>query len=79
MGDRAVALLLDAIGDVGEHPGPLPAGMLVVEHGGTLVPGAPADLVAYPADPCTCAAGELLELAPAATVIGGQLTYRAGL
>ena len=42
----------------------------------TLVPGAPADLVAYPADPLTCPAGQLLELAPAATVVGGQLTYQ---
>jgi predicted amidohydrolase YtcJ len=41
----------------------------------TLVPGAPADLVAYPADPLTCPTGQLLELAPAATVIDGQLTY----
>jgi hypothetical protein len=41
----------------------------------TLVPGAPADLVAYPADPLTCPAEQLLELAPAATVIGGLLTY----
>ncbi|HEX3488363.1 MAG TPA: amidohydrolase [Streptosporangiaceae bacterium] len=191
MGDRAVALLLGAIGDATELAGPLPAGMLVVEHGGlvgdyiaqavglgvhitvqqallaglgpaflgawgpdrtaalfpwrelvdagawisagtdhpigpldplaavhgmttratpagvlgpehaidraealrlysvagarflgppatgTLVPGAPADLVAYLADPGTCPADELLELAPAATVIGGQLTHRA--
>jgi predicted amidohydrolase YtcJ len=42
---------------------------------GTLVPGAPADLVAYPADPVTCPAGQLLELAPAATVLGGRFTY----
>jgi predicted amidohydrolase YtcJ len=41
----------------------------------TLVPGAPADLVAYPADPLACPAEQLLELAPAATVIGGLLTY----
>jgi predicted amidohydrolase YtcJ len=43
---------------------------------GTLVPGAPADLVAYPADPFTCPAEQLLDLAPAATVLGGRLTYR---
>jgi predicted amidohydrolase YtcJ len=44
---------------------------------GTLVPGAPADLVAYPEDPFTCAAERLLDLAPAATVIGGELAYDA--
>jgi predicted amidohydrolase YtcJ len=190
MGDRAVSLLLDAIRDANEQAGPIPAGMLVVEHGGliadriadaielgvhitvqqallaglgpaflgawgadrtaalfplrelvgagawisagtdhpigpldplraihgmttrstpagvlgrehairradalrlytvagaqflgkpataTLVPGAPADLVAYTADPVTCPAGQLLDLAPTATVVGGQLTYR---
>jgi predicted amidohydrolase YtcJ len=42
---------------------------------GTLVPGAPADLVAYPADPVTCPADQLLELAPTATVLGGRFTY----
>jgi predicted amidohydrolase YtcJ len=190
MGDRAVALLLEAIGDAGEQAGPVPAGTLVVEHGGligdriadaaelgvhitvqqalldglgaaflgawgagrtgalfpwrelvdagawisagtdhpigpldplravhgmttrstpagqlgpehaigraealhlytvagaqflgppatgALVPGAPADLVAYPADPFTCPADQLLDLAPAATVVGGRVTYR---
>lgn len=190
MGDRAVALLLDAIGDAHELAGPVPAGMLVVEHGGliggrvgdavrlgvhitvqqallaglgpaflsawgvgrtaalfpwrqlldagawisagtdhpigpldplaavhgmttrttpvgvlggehavsraealrlytvagaqflgtpaaaALVPGAPADLIAYPADPFTCPAEQLLDLAPAVTVVGGQLTYQ---
>jgi predicted amidohydrolase YtcJ len=40
-----------------------------------LVPGAPADLVAYPEDPFTCAAERLLDLTPAATVMGGELTY----
>jgi predicted amidohydrolase YtcJ len=45
---------------------------------GTLVPGAPADLVAYPADPFTCPDDQLLELAPAATVTGGRLTYGGG-
>jgi predicted amidohydrolase YtcJ len=43
---------------------------------GTLVPGAPADLVAYPADPFTCLTEQLLDLAPAATVVAGHLTYR---
>jgi predicted amidohydrolase YtcJ len=50
---------------------------LGVPSGGALVRGAPADLVAYPADPVTCADGELLSLSPAATVIGGQIAYRA--
>ena len=44
----------------------------------TLVPGAPGDLVAYPADPFTCPAEQLLELAPAATVVDGELMYRRG-
>lgn len=44
----------------------------------TLVPGAPADLALYPADPFTCPAERLLDLTPAATVLGGQLTYQAG-
>jgi predicted amidohydrolase YtcJ len=42
----------------------------------TLVPGAPADLVAYPEDPFTCPAERLLDLEPSATVVGGVLTYR---
>lgn len=41
----------------------------------TLVPGAPADLVAYPADPFTCGAERLLDLVPTSTVVGGELTY----
>ena len=45
---------------------------------GTLSPGAPADLVIYPADPVTCPAEQLLDLTPAATVLDGQLTYPAG-
>jgi predicted amidohydrolase YtcJ len=44
---------------------------------GTLVPGAPADLVAYRDDPFTCAAERLLDLAPTVTVIGGELAYDA--
>lgn len=44
----------------------------------TLVPGAPADLAIYPADPFTCPAEQLLDLTPAATVLAGQLTYQAG-
>jgi predicted amidohydrolase YtcJ len=42
----------------------------------TLVPGAPADLVAYPEDPFTCQPERLLDLEPSATVVGGVLTYR---
>ena len=41
-----------------------------------LVPGAPGDLVAYPADPFTCPAEQLLELSPAATIVDGELMYR---
>jgi predicted amidohydrolase YtcJ len=39
------------------------------------VPGSPADLVAYAEDPFTCGAERLLDLAPTATVVGGELTY----
>ena len=52
------------------------AGAQFLGQPATLVPGAPADLVAYPADPFTCPAEQLLELAPAATVVGGQLAYQ---
>ena len=45
---------------------------------GTLVPGAPADLAAYPADPFTCPGEQLAALSPAVTVIDGRLAYRAG-
>jgi predicted amidohydrolase YtcJ len=48
------------------------------EHAGTLVTGAPADLVAYRTDPFTCPDEELPALSPAATIIAGQLAYRAG-
>jgi len=43
---------------------------------GTLVPGAPADLVAYRADPFTCPDEELPHLSPAMTVIGGRMAYQ---
>ena len=43
---------------------------------GTLVPGAPADLACYPADPFSCPDEDLLSLSPAATVIGGRVAYR---
>ncbi len=45
---------------------------------GALVPGAPADLVAYRADPFTCPDEELPGLSPAATVIAGRLAYEGG-
>jgi predicted amidohydrolase YtcJ len=47
--------------------------------GGALVPGAPADLVAFPADPFTCPDEQLSGLSPAVTVIGGRIAYQAGL
>ncbi|HEY1822225.1 MAG TPA: amidohydrolase [Trebonia sp.] len=45
---------------------------------GPLVPGAPADLVAYRADPFTCPDEQLLSLSPAATVIAGRVAYKEG-
>jgi predicted amidohydrolase YtcJ len=47
------------------------------ETAGTLVPGAPADLVAYRTDPVTCPDEELTALSPAATVIAGRIAYQA--
>ena len=47
-------------------------------HAGTLVTGAPADLVAYRTDPFTCPDEELPALSPAATIIAGQLAYEGG-
>jgi predicted amidohydrolase YtcJ len=44
---------------------------------GVLVPGAPADLVAYQADPFTCPDEQLPGLSPDLTVISGQLTVTA--
>jgi hypothetical protein len=46
------------------------------ETAGTLVPGAPADLAAYRADPFTCPGEQLAGLSPAVTVINGMLAYR---
>jgi predicted amidohydrolase YtcJ len=46
------------------------------ETAGALVPGAPADLAAYRADPFTCPGEQLAGLSPAVTVINGQLAYR---
>lgn len=45
---------------------------------GTVVPGAPADLVAYPADPFTRDLDELLSLSPAATVVDGRVVHIGG-
>jgi hypothetical protein len=47
------------------------------EHAGALVPGAPADLAAYRADPFTCPDEELPGLSPAVTVIGGQIAHHS--
>jgi hypothetical protein len=52
------------------------SGSVSASAAGTLVPGAPADLACYPADPFTCPDEQLLSLSPAATVIGGRLAYR---
>jgi predicted amidohydrolase YtcJ len=46
------------------------------ETAGALVPGAPADLVAYGANPFTCPDEQLPGLSPAATVIGGRMVYQ---
>ncbi|MGH3297136.1 MAG: amidohydrolase [Trebonia sp.] len=46
------------------------------ETAGTLVPGAPADLVAYRADPFTCPDEQLPALSPAATVIAGRVAFQ---
>jgi predicted amidohydrolase YtcJ len=42
---------------------------------GTLVPGALADMVAYPADPFTCPIEQLLDLTPIVTVVGGHVVH----
>jgi predicted amidohydrolase YtcJ len=44
--------------------------------GAGLSPGAPADLVAYPADPLTCPVDDLLHLSPALTVVAGEIVHR---
>jgi hypothetical protein len=54
------------------------ATLLGSSGGGRLAPGAPADLVAYPADPVTCEPAQLLSLAPALTMVDGRVTYSAG-
>jgi predicted amidohydrolase YtcJ len=48
---------------------------LLGSHGGRLSRGAPADLVAYPADPMTCEPAQLLSLVPAFTVLDGRVTH----
>lgn len=53
------------------------AGLLGSPGGGRLASGAPADLVAYPADPMTCNPAQLLSLAPVFTVLDGRETYTA--
>jgi predicted amidohydrolase YtcJ len=45
---------------------------------GALVPGAPADLVAFTADPFSCPDEQLPGLSPAVTVIGGRIAYQGG-
>jgi hypothetical protein len=45
---------------------------------GALVPGAPAGLVAYRADPFTCPDDQLPGLSPAVTVIAGRIAYQEG-
>ena len=45
---------------------------------GPLVPGAPADLVAYRTDPVSCPDEQLAALSPAATVIAGRIAHREG-
>jgi predicted amidohydrolase YtcJ len=69
---RAEALRLYTVAGAGFLSGPSAAGSAA----GTLVPGAPADLVCYLADPFSCPDEELLSLSPAATVIGGRVAYR---
>jgi predicted amidohydrolase YtcJ len=46
------------------------------ETAGALAPGAPADLVAYRADPFTCPDEQLPGISPATTVIGGRMVYQ---
>jgi predicted amidohydrolase YtcJ len=68
---RAEALRLYTVAGAGFLYGPAPSG----SGAGTLVPGAPADLACYLADPFSCPDEELLSLSPAATVIGGRVAY----
>jgi predicted amidohydrolase YtcJ len=70
---RAEALRLYTVAGAGFLSGPSASGPAA----GTLVPGAPADLACYPADPFSCPDDELLSLSPTATVTGGQVTYAA--
>ncbi len=52
------------------------AGARLLGQPGTLTPGAPADLAAYPADPLACEPDQLLSLRPALTVTGGRVVHR---
>jgi len=75
---RAEALRLYTVAGAGFLSGAAPSGSaLSGSAAGTLVPGAPADLACYLADPFSCPDEQLLALSPAATVIGGRLAYRA--
>ena len=67
---------LYTVAGAGFLSGPAPSGSGSGSAGGTLVPGAPADLACYPADPFSCPDEELLSLSPAATVVGGRPVYR---
>jgi predicted amidohydrolase YtcJ len=69
---RAEALRLYTVAGAAFLSGPSASGPAA----GTLVPGAPADLACYPADPFSCPDEELLSLSPTATVISGRVTYR---
>ena len=51
---------------------------LLGSAGGRLARGAPADLVAYPADPMTCDPAQLLSLVPAFTVLEGRVSHEGG-
>src|SRR5690606_37418146 len=42
---------------------------------GTLAPGQPADLAAYPADPMTCAVDDLPQLRSSLTLVGGEAVH----
>ena len=77
---RAEALRLYTVAGAGflsgaAPSGSAPSGSASGAAAGTLVPGAPADLACYPADPFSCPDEELLSLSPAATVVGGRVAY----
>ncbi|MFK4272745.1 amidohydrolase [Streptomyces milbemycinicus] len=70
-GDRAIALLLDAIREVTDKEGPIPPGMLVVEHGGLITPDRIADATALGVH-ITVQQALLTGLAPALVAAWGQ-------